>query len=784
MNLKKKFVVGAASVALIASMGGVPAMAVDDANSLPGFVTGVQRLAGMDRIGTSLDVADHEFGGRVAPGLPTTLYIASGADANMVDAAAAGMLQDGPIAYVTNNSYVATAVGQHFAAPGFTGYAALDKVVAIGGTAAISDATLKTVADELGISSTSRLAGKDRYETSVAIAEAIYKAAANGDYADRVGRSIVSPRSNLNVAYLANGADNHVVDSMVAGTLDNGPVLLVKPDGSIPESVAEFIKASLPEQFAALGGTAAVADKTVQEAWIIKTLANKWDTSYSLADLTLTRDQLDGLVNGTGTKDSRDPGTGNFMGMKAIVAESGYVSSSWNTVRAGVEQAVKDNIQAAREGIAPYTAGTKNQLTRSTLTSATAAGIAALQQALGSLYGEAAYKTAGDAYAANAYTINLAGLEDYFIYNNNNTATLTDDIVIGFDFAKFEKNTSAFKNQVKDAQDALKNAWRANSGSVPVAAGLANPVAQSSQTTVSNAEAAAAPGYNIKNSGTPMGAGNGTAVPAAPATDGTKASLAAVQVTAKWVLDQEKSWLANAEKRLADASMMLRGEWDKVSQKIELRLGGADRYETAQLIANQYGILYGGVVNPIPGASPMAEAYIANGTRLPDALTAGQLGRGPILLVAGEGDVPEFTKKVAEKLPSFTTNRGLNAFAIGGKVVLPDEQVTKVVNLINAAARNAGVVLGSAPVSGCSIAQVGATANHFKVTCTTVPAGATLSYNWTLTPATPTNITSGQGTDTITTSANLVGNDKVDVTVTTIQPNKEPTRTVVPQHTV
>ena len=781
MNLKKKFVVGAASVALIASMGGVPAMAVDDVNSLPGFVTGVQRLAGMDRIGTSLDVADHEFGGRVAPGLPTTLYIASGADANMVDAAAAGMLQDGPIAYVTNNSYVATAVGQHFAAPGFTGYAALDKVVAIGGTAAISDATLKTVADELGISSTSRLAGKDRYETSVAIAEAIYKAAANGDYADRVGRSIVSPRSNLNVAYLANGADNHVVDSMVAGTLDNGPVLLVKPDGSIPESVAEFIKASLPEQFAALGGTAAVADKTVQEAWIIKTLANKWDTSYSLADLTLTRDQLDGLVNGTGTKGSRDPGTGNFMGMKAIVAESDYVASSWNTVRAGVEQAVKDNIQAAREGTAPYNVtnpATPNQLTRSTLN--TAAGIAALRQALGSLYGKAAYKTAGDAYAANAYTINLAGLEDYFIYNNNNTPTLADDIVVGFDFAKFEKNTSAFKNQVKDAQDALKNAWRTNSGSVPVAAGLANPVAQSSQTTVSNAEADA-PGYAILNSGSPLGAGNAAYVAGPPIQDGPAVSLAAVQVTAKWVLDQEKSWLANAEKRLADASMRLRGEWDKVSQKIELRLGGADRYETAQLIANRYGILYGGVVDPIPGASPMAEAYIANGTRLPDALTAGQLGRGPILLVAGEGDVPEFTKKVAEKLPSFTTNRGLNAFAIGGKVVLPDEQVTKVVNLINAAARNAGVVLGTVPAAlgawnGAPTA--GAASTHtIKIT----NYNASYTYDLVADAANNANFTFAIAGDTITaTVANAVatGNTgRVNLRVTA--PGKRPTTVAV-----
>ena len=779
MNLKKKFVIGAASVALVASMGGVPAMAVDDVNSLPGFVLGVQRLAGMDRIGTSLDVADHEFGGRVAPGLPTTLYIASAADANMVDAAAAGMLQDGPIAYVTNNSYVASAVGQHFDTTRGNGYAALDKVVAIGGTAAISDATLAAVAKEMGVSDTGRLAGDDRYATSVAVAKAIYKAAADGDYADRVGRSIVSPLSNLNQVYLANGADNHVVDSMVAGTLDNGPVLLVKPDGSIPESVAEFIKASLPERFNALGGTAAVSDKTVQEAWIIKTLANKWDTSYSLADLSLSVEQLNALVNGTGNRNSRNPKLGNFMGMKAIVAESQFVAGAWTTPINGLKQTVAQVIQDAKEGKATKFASA-GELTKSTLNTAGTTGALTghqeLVNALGRLYGAAI--TGATVTAANNYNFNVNVLADYFTYG-------ADNVVTGFDYAKFERNSAVFKNQVKLAQDDLQAAWR--NSSVPVAAGLTNPVAQASQTTPAIAEAAVAPNtpnLGLTNSNTPIGAAlNDPANPTAPVTGETDVRYAftAIGAVANWTLDQEKAWLADAQKRLGEANGLLRSEWDKIAPKVELRLGGADRYETAQLIANQYGVLYGGVVAPIPGATPMTEAYIANGTRLPDALTAGQLGRGPILLMTAEGSVPEFTKMVATKLPSFTTNRGLNVFAVGGTAVLPEAQVTKVVNLINAAAKNAGVVVGTVPAAlgawdGAPAA--GAASTHtIKIT----NYNASYTYDLVADAANNANFTFAIAGDTITATVAAgvaTGNiGRVNLRVTA--PGKHPTTVAV-----
>ena len=174
MNLKKKFVIGAASVALVAGMGGVAAPAAVAAPSLPGSIMKLERLGGLDRVQTSLKVAKAEFGMKA----PERLYVVSAAEGNMVDAATAGMLTDGPIAFVYNNSYVASAVGKFFTDAKFAG---IKEVVAIGGDGVISDNTLNAVKDALKVKKTSRLAGKDRYGTSVAIADYIYSESLKGN---------------------------------------------------------------------------------------------------------------------------------------------------------------------------------------------------------------------------------------------------------------------------------------------------------------------------------------------------------------------------------------------------------------------------------------------------------------------------------------------------------------------------------------------------------------------------------------------------------------------------
>ena len=605
MNLKKKFVIGAASVALVAGMGGVAApaaVATDIAN--PGFVNKLVRLGGMDRVSTSLQVAAYEFGSRVETtdprgARPEVLYVTSYADGNLVDAASAGMLTDGPIAFVSNNSYVAEAVGKFFAdTKTNSGFAAIKKVVAIGGEGAVSDATLKAVAKQLGANvATGRLGGKDRYETSVAIAEHIYSQALLKDnfYEDRAGDRITNlATSNLIRAYLANGADSHVVDSMVAGTLDNGAILLTQPDGKIPESVAEFIKKALPTQFSALGGTGAVADATVNEAWVIKALGNKWETSYSIPNLRDKIDELEKLIKGaegkTGTKMSDEA---TFGGLKFVVEKASANNQSWQNA------VTNEKLQISNWF-------TKNR----GKTSADAFSV--LEANLENLFGPGI----------------VTSDPKFFKLDSNKNAT-------GVDYDAITA-TQAYKDAVKAAEDELDRVWADKHQGT-----IANPIAVASQE-------------------------HKTDVPA------VTNQFAQIAEVAEYTLDNDKKWLDASEKQLASLKGEWRSEYDKIAPKTVQRFGGADRFETAQLIANWYA-----------KGRHVSEAYIANGTRLADSLAAGQLMGGPILLVRNDTKIPEFTANVATHLLCWTDKtHPISVYGVGGTGVVSDDVLSTMVNLI------------------------------------------------------------------------------------------------------
>ena len=720
MNLKKKFVIGAASVALVAGMGGVAApaaVATDIAN--PGFVNKLVRLGGMDRVSTSLQVAAYEFGSRAEKtdprgARPEVLYVTSYADGNLVDAASAGMLTDGPIAFVSNNSYVAEAVGKFFAdTKTNSGFAAIKKVVAIGGEGAVSDATLKAVAKQLGANvTTGRLGGKDRYETSVAIAEHIYSQALLKDnyYKDRAKNAIVNPAtSNLGRVYLANGADSHVVDSMVAGTLDNGPVLLVQPDGKIPEVAAEFIKKALPEQFAALGGAETVSDATVQEAWLIKTLANKWDTSSEIPGMYKDAKNLRNLVYGVGAKNNREVLSANFMGLKRIVADADAIYTDWN----GKAEAQKNAIKAATNRLAK--AGTKfgtksagfyHDVLNGT---ASAADAKAIHDALIKLYGNLIADSTG---VIDSSKVTIASFMTDSSDADGDEAKYA--LMSGFNFTEIEGSTP-YKQAVKAGVDDLDKGWSAT----------VNPVL-GTQVTVAAAKASQ---YMVADNTVNNSLTTGTvdnAVSGAVITDLTK-----------YVLDSEKSWLDQYKKQLEKVEQGLRLEQDKIAPKTELRLGGKDRFETAQLIANQYGNLYGGVIGR---DGHFTEAYVANGTRLPDSLTAGQLSRGPILLVRAEGDLPEFTVTVAKKLKSWTKADHLIAIAIGETGVLPDAQFAKVADLINGGKE---LPLVGSKKDVLTVAYANATATETVSTGTPAKSAAVTAdaLTWTTPSTAPTGAT-------------------------------------------
>ena len=538
----------------------------------------------------------------------------------MVDAATAGMLTDGPIAFVYNNSYVASAVGKFFAnAKDNAGFKGINEVVAIGGDGVISDSTLNAVKDAMGLKKTSRLAGKDRYETSVAIADYIYQKSLEKDkwFAGRTDGG-----SNLGTAYLANGANEHVVDSMVAGTLDNGAILLTQPDGKIPEVVAEFIKKTLPHNFAALGGTGAVADATVNEAWVIKALANKWETSPGIPKIKMTVDELEWLVNGyseeaTGIDMSKKT---LFGGLDRVVDVAGVNSSAWGNKVSGIKQKISNwfNQETNANSYAP-------------------AAYAAVLNDLKALYGDAvmAGVNASDAIALDK----------------------TEKYAVGVNYEGIEKS-DAYKKAVKAASDDLEKMWSSVKQDPSLGSVLSNPVAKASQVHPDTAGVVTSADNSANN------------IP-----------LVAVAAMAKYTLDTDKAWYDAKAKELAAAKGSLRGELDKINFKNELRLGGADRFETAQLIANHWARHNGGEFNLDEN---LYEAYIANGTRLADSLTAGQLTQGPIMLVRNDTKIPDFTAAVAKNLLCWTDKtHPISVYGVGGTGVLSDEVLQAVVNLIS-----------------------------------------------------------------------------------------------------
>ncbi|QBI20824.1 hypothetical protein ER308_15440 [Egibacter rhizosphaerae] len=190
---------------------------------------GTDRLAGDDRFETAIAISQHAF-----PEGADRLYIARAY--GFADALAAGALDDGPILLVPSDASVPGAVLDEVERldP--------DSVVALGGTGAVSDAVLDQTA---GPRETDRLAGADRFETAAEIAAAAYP---NG--AEKV--------------YLANAFS--FPDALAAGSLSDGPILLVPGSGSAPSAVTGAINDMNPDEVVALGGSTVVGNDVLTSA--------------------------------------------------------------------------------------------------------------------------------------------------------------------------------------------------------------------------------------------------------------------------------------------------------------------------------------------------------------------------------------------------------------------------------------------------------------------------------------------------------------------------------------
>lgn len=189
------------------------------------------QLAGSDRVGTSIAIAAHAF-----PNGSETVYVAR-AD-NTADALAGGSLTDGPIVLTSANSKTISQVADYITA------AKAKRVVALGGSGAVSDSTLRAVAENAQIS---RLAGADRAATAAEIAKAVVKS-----------------NPQMKTVYLAEQGKG--IDALAAGSLEDGPVLLVPSRGTLPAAVKAAIASINPSRVVALGGAGAVSDQILAAA--------------------------------------------------------------------------------------------------------------------------------------------------------------------------------------------------------------------------------------------------------------------------------------------------------------------------------------------------------------------------------------------------------------------------------------------------------------------------------------------------------------------------------------
>lgn len=190
-----------------------------------------KRISGSTRVATAAAIAASQF-----PSGAKTIYLAR-AD-KYADALAGGALSDGPVLLVSSTSADINVVRNYIAASPAT------QVIALGGTAAISDWLLGTVA---GSKPKARLAGGTRAATAAQIAQ-----------------RAKTLQPSMTKVYLAEQMRG--IDALSAGAISDGPVLLVPTSGAVPAEVSAAIANINPAQVVALGGTAAVSEQVLQAA--------------------------------------------------------------------------------------------------------------------------------------------------------------------------------------------------------------------------------------------------------------------------------------------------------------------------------------------------------------------------------------------------------------------------------------------------------------------------------------------------------------------------------------
>ena len=213
---------------VVVALGGELAVPDDVLTSAAdGRVT--DRVAGEDRVTTAVAISARGF-----PDGAPEVYLTYPQDSP--DAVVAGALTRGPVLFVPRDGPVPPAVADEIARLDPT------TVVALGGTVAMPEATLDAAADGRP---TNRLSGEDRIATAVAVAAHGFPMAPP---------TVYLARSDL------------FADAVAAGSLADGPVLLVPSCGELPAAVAAEVARLAPGDVKALGGPVAVCDDLLDAA--------------------------------------------------------------------------------------------------------------------------------------------------------------------------------------------------------------------------------------------------------------------------------------------------------------------------------------------------------------------------------------------------------------------------------------------------------------------------------------------------------------------------------------
>ncbi|MEO8511120.1 MAG: cell wall-binding repeat-containing protein [Chloroflexota bacterium] len=213
----------------IVIIGGPDAISGGVETALKAYTTGpVTRVQGIDRYGTAANISLSHFPAA------DVVYLATGQ--NYPDALPGGIaaaIDGGPILLVTRDEMPAATLAEiERLKP--------ERVVALGGSVVIGDAVLEAAA--VWGAETSRLAGPDRYATSVEISKSLWSAAGS--------------------VYIATGSS--FPDGLAAAPLaarDGAPLLLVK-GGTVPPSVLAELRRLNPKRIVLIGGPAAIPEAT------------------------------------------------------------------------------------------------------------------------------------------------------------------------------------------------------------------------------------------------------------------------------------------------------------------------------------------------------------------------------------------------------------------------------------------------------------------------------------------------------------------------------------------